>query len=141
MTSFDFSNTDVKDISFINDIKSMAVIGSSEKRNFFFLRNHQEAFKGKLYAVHHKIREIPDFPRENIFSSVKEIPGNVDFAFIAVPASQVLNVIDDCVEKGVKLVSIFTSEFSDSGTEKGLKLEKELIKRAHNKVRIIGTYK
>jgi len=138
MINLDSSNLNVKDISFINNIESMAVIGSSKKRNYFFLRNHQENFRGELYAVHHKIKEIPDFPSENIYSSVKDIPGNVDFAFIAVPASQVLNIIDDCVEKGVKLVSIFTSEFSDSGTEEGIKLEKELIERARNKVRILG---
>lgn len=138
MTVPPISDNYVKDLSFIGSIQSMAVIGSSKKRNFFFLRNHQENFRGELYAVHHNLTEIPDFPKENIFSSVKDIPGNVDFAFIAVPASQVLNIIDDCVEKGVKLVSIFTSEFSDSGTEEGIKLEKELIKRAQNKVRILG---
>ncbi len=138
MTTPPSSDNFVKDISFIKDIQAMAVIGSSKKRNFFFLRNHQENFKGKLYAVHHNVKEIPDFPKENIFPSVKEIPGKVDFAFIAVPASQILNVMDDCVEKGVKLVSIFTAEFSDAGTVEGFELEKELVKRANNKVRILG---
>jgi len=33
---------------------------------------------------------------------------------------------------------VFTSEFSDSGTEEGIALEKELLKRAQNKVRILG---
>ena len=128
----------VKDISFINDIKSIAVIGSSEKRNFFFLRNHQENFRGPLYAVHPKIKEIPNFPNSNIFASIKDIPNEVDFAFIAVPANKVLDVIDDCIEKGVKLASIFSAEFSDAGTEKGIALEKELIRRAQNKIRILG---
>ena len=82
MTTPPSSDNFVKDISFIKDIQAMAVIGSSKKRNFFFLRNHQENFKGKLYAVHHNVKEIPDFPKENIFPSVKEIPGKVDFAFI-----------------------------------------------------------
>jgi len=138
MTSSKISNFNIKDISFINNIRSMAVIGPSKKRNFFFLRNHQENFKGDLYAVHPKVKEIPNFPTENIFSSIKEIPKKVDFAFINVPAQQVLNVIDDCVEKGVKLVSIFTAEFSDAGTEEGRQLEKDLIKHAHNKVRLLG---
>ncbi|MFX1234693.1 MAG: CoA-binding protein [Promethearchaeota archaeon] len=128
----------VKDISFINDINSMAIIGPSQRRNFFFLKNHQENFKGKLYAIHPTLNEIPDFPKENIYESVKDVPGDLDFAFIAVPASLVLNIIDDCVEKAVKLVTIFTAEFSDSGTIEGIALEKELIKRAKNKVRILG---
>jgi len=132
------SNLNVKDLSFINGIKSMAVIGPSKKRNYFFLFNHQENFKGNLYAVHPIVKEIPNFPSENIYPSIRDIPGNVDFAFITVPAAQVVKVIDECAEKGVKLVSIFSAEFSDSGTEEGRRLEKEVIQRAQNKVRILG---
>jgi len=43
-----------------------------------------------------------------------------------------------CVKKKVKLVTIFTSEFSDSGTEEGIQLEKEILKQAQNKVRVLG---
>lgn len=128
----------VKDLSFINNIKSIAVIGPSKKREYFFLRNHAEYFKGPVYAVHPSVEEIPNFDKNKIFSTLEEIPGEVDFAFIAVPPSQILSVIDDCVRKNVKLVTVFTSEFSDSGTEEGINLEKELLKRAQNKVRILG---
>ncbi|MFX1591357.1 MAG: hypothetical protein ACFFCL_01570, partial [Promethearchaeota archaeon] len=79
-----------------------------------------------------------NFNKNNIYSSLEEIPGDVDFAFIAVPPPQVLSTIDACVKKKVKLVTVFTSEFSDSGTDEGIRLEKELLKRAQNKVRILG---
>jgi acyl-CoA synthetase (NDP forming) len=138
MTMLNTSNLKVKDLRFINDIKSMAVIGASKKRNFFFLRNHAENFKGKLYAVNPEVKEIPGFDKNNIYPSLKEIPGDVDFVFIAVPPSKILEVMDECSEKGVKLATVFTAEFSDSGTEEGLELEKELLKRAQNKVRILG---
>jgi acetyltransferase len=128
----------IKTIDFINDIKSIAVIGPSKKREYYFLKNHAEYFKGPVYAVHPSVNEIPNFSKKNIFPSLIEIPDEVDFAFIAVPPSLVLNVMDDCVKKNVKLVTIFTSEFSDSGTEEGIALEKELLKRAENKVRILG---
>jgi hypothetical protein len=52
----------------------MAVIGPSKKRNYFFLFNHQENFKGNLYAVHPTVKEIPNFPKENIISSIKDLP-------------------------------------------------------------------
>ncbi|MFX0074980.1 MAG: CoA-binding protein [Candidatus Hermodarchaeota archaeon] len=132
------SNLKVKDLSFINDIKSMAVIGPSEKRNFFFLRNHLDAFKGPIYAINPTIKEIPGFPTENIYPSVRDIPGELDFAFIAVPKEKILDVIDDCVAKKVKLVSIFTADFSDAGTDEGVKLELELLRRANNTVRFLG---
>ncbi len=138
MTPSKSSNLKVKDLSFINNIESMAVIGPSKKRNYFFLFNHQENFKGNLYAVHPTVKEIPNFPSENIYPSIRDIPGKVDFAFITVPAAQVLKVIDECVEKEVKLVSIFSAEFSDAGTEEGRRLEREVIQRAQNKVRILG---
>ena len=138
MTHFKTSDIDVKDISFINDIKSMAVIGTSKKRNFFFFRNHAENFKGKLYAVNPTIKEIPGFDKKFIYPSLSDIPGEVDFVFITVPPSKILEVMDECVEKGVKLASVFTAEFSDSGTEEGRSLEKELLKRAKNKVRLLG---
>ncbi len=138
MVEQDNKKLNVKDISFINDIKSMAVIGTSKKRNFFFLRNHAENFKGKLYAVNPIVKEIPGFDKDSIYPSLKDIPGEVNFVFIAVPPSKILEVMDECVEKGVKLASVFTAEFSDSGTEEGRKLENELLKRAKNKVRILG---
>ncbi len=138
MSKQELRKLNIKDISFINDIKSIAIIGPSKKRDYFFLKNHSESFKGTLYAVHPTVKEIPEFDNSKIFSSLEKIPGKVDFAFIAVPPSQILNVIDECVQKNVKLVTVFTSEFSDSGTEEGLELEKELVRRAQNKVRILG---
>ncbi len=132
------SDLNVKDITFLNNIKTVAVIGPSKKRDYFFLRNHQYSFKGKVYAVHPKLEEIPNFPKEDIYSSVSDIPEEVDFAFIAVPPKQVLTVMDDCVKKKVKLVTVFASEFSDAGTEEGKSLEEDLLKRAQNKVRILG---
>jgi acetyltransferase len=138
MTEEYYTNFNIKDIRFINDIKSMAVIGPSKKREYFFLKNHAGYFKGPIYAIHPYINEIPDFEKERIFSSLEDIPGDVDFAFIAVAPSQILSTIDACVKKQVKLVTIFTSEFSDSGTEEGIQLERELLNRAQNKVRILG---
>lgn len=127
-----------KNLSFINNIKSIVIIGPSKKREYFFLKNHAEYFKGPVYAVHPTVKEISGFNSSNIFSSLLKIPGDVDFAFIAVPSSHILDIIDDCVKKSVKLVTVFTSEFSDSGTKEGIELEKELLRRAQNKVRILG---
>jgi len=138
MTKRDSSRLNIKNISFINSIKSIAIIGPSKKREYFFLKNHAQYFKGPIYAVHPTINEIANFSKKNIFSSLEEIPGEVDFAFIAVPPSQILSTMEACVKKKVKLVTIFTSEFSDSGTEEGIQLEKEVLKQAQNKVRILG---
>ncbi len=141
MTTRERDILDTKDLTFINNIESMAVIGASKARDFFFLRSHQENFKGEIYAIHPTVKEIPDFDdgtQGKIYPCLKEIPAQIDFVFIAVPPSQILRVMKDCVEKGVKLASIFTAEFSDSGTEEGKALERDLLKVAQNKVRILG---
>ncbi len=137
----DYNPSEIKDISFLSEIQNMAIIGVSKSRNYFFLKAHQENFNGKIFAINPKIKIIPGFDdgtQGKIFPSIKDIPEPIDFAFIAVAKEQILEVIDDCIEKGVKLVSIFTSEFSDSGTEEGIQLEKELIKHVQNKIRILG---
>ena len=83
----------IKDLSFITDIKSIAIIGSSKKQDYFFLKNHAESFKETLYAVHPTVGEIPNFEKKNIFPTSEDIPGEVDFSFIVVPPSQILDVI------------------------------------------------
>ena len=50
------------------------MIGLSKKREYFFLKNHAEYFKGPIYAVHPTVDEIPNFSKKNIFSSLEEIP-------------------------------------------------------------------
>ncbi len=138
MSPYDVENLNVKDISFINNIKTMAVIGVSKKNDYFFLRSHSATFKGNVYAIHPSLKEIPNFDSKKIYPSLKDVPEPIDFVFIAVPAAQALEVMDECVQKGVKLASVFTASFSDAGTKEGEELEKELLRKAQNKVRIIG---
>lgn len=129
----------VKDISFLNTIKTVAIIGPSQKRGFMFVKSHADNFKGKaVYAVHPKLKEIPGFENVKVYPSLQDIPDQIDYVYISVPNSVILGVIDDCVKAGVKLASVFTSEFSDSGTIEGLELEKEMLRRANNKLRMIG---
>ncbi len=72
------------------------------------------------------------------YPTVKDIPGQVDYAIVAVPARIVPKVIGDCVEKGVKVAHIFTSGFSEIAEEGGKELEDELLRVADGKTRIIG---
>jgi len=143
MTKQDTLNAklNIKDISFINTIRSIAVIGSSKRRDYSFLRRHAELFKGPVYAVHPTATEIPRFDdgtQNKIYKSVDLIPEDIDYVFISTPASQILDVIDGCIKKGVKLASIFTAGLADLGTEEGIQLEKELINKLNNSMRILG---
>ena len=138
MTITNSSDLNVKDISFLNDIKSVAVIGASKKKNYRFLSSYAELFKGKIYAINPKLKEIPEYDNVEVYSSLLDIPGQVDYVYFTIPAKRVFEVMDHCVEKGVKLASFFTSGFSDIGTAEGREREMELLKRAKNKVRLLG---
>ncbi len=70
------------------------------------------------------------------FTSVEEIPGEVDAASIAVPADLVFEAVKGCVRKGVKFGMIITSGFSEIGKTAE---EREIVNYAlQNGMRILG---
>lgn len=96
----------------------------------------RQNFRGKLYPVHPKAETVLGF---RTYSSVCEIPGDVDLAIFSVPASAVLGVMRDCVEKRVRFAHIFTAGFSETGLEERARVERELVEVAREGgVRVIG---
>ncbi len=72
-------------------------------------------------------------------TSIKDIPGVVDYVISCAPASQVLGLLEDCCQKGVKAVHLFTARFSETGREEAAELEHEILKLARKGgIRIIG---
>ncbi|MHA1728942.1 MAG: CoA-binding protein [Promethearchaeota archaeon] len=118
-----------KDLSFIRDIKSIAIVGISKKNKFYLLRTFTDTFKGRVYAIKPGYDKIEGFPDVSVYDRIIDIPDYepVDFVFISIPRENVIPVIDDCIQKGVKLVAIFTANFADAGTEEGKRLQQELI--------------
>ncbi|MHA1372359.1 MAG: CoA-binding protein, partial [Promethearchaeota archaeon] len=131
-----------KDLSFIDDIKSVVVVGPSRARNYFFLRAFSASFKGTVYAVKPGVKKIEQFPTVPVYSRISDLPDSVtvDFAFIALPREKVLEAVESCAKKGIKLVAIFSSNFADEGTKIGreLQLELEEIVRAYGNMRVLG---
>lgn len=119
--------------------RAMAVVGVSrgmENQGMSFLIGYKKlGFAGPIYAIH----PTKTFPKFQTFPSLPAVPGPVDYVKIAVPAKSVPAVMQDCVKKGVKCVTIFTSGFRESGTAEGLALEEEVLRIARaGKVRVIG---
>ena len=67
---------------------------------------------------------LPAYPR------VSAIPEPVDYVISSIPAHQVLDLIEDCGQKGVKGLHLFTARFSETGRKEAADLEKEILKRA-----------
>ena len=107
--------------------KSIAVVGASTKPKTIgseiMQRLRDYKFNGKIYPVNPKGGEIEGF---QAYTSIAEIPGEVDLAVIVVNAKFVLDTIDQCNAKGIKGLCIITAGFKETGKE-GAEMEKQLL--------------
>ena len=101
--------------------KSVAIIGTSSSAGYYWLRSFLDfGFPGKIYPVNPKIDEDLGL---KFYKSLSEVPGDVDYAVLRVPARIVPSVLDECVAKNCKAITIFTSGYSELGTEEGRQRE------------------
>lgn len=92
-------------------------------------------YTGKILPVNPHAESILGI---KCYHSVKEIPGSVDLAIIAVPASIVSSVLIECGGKRIPYAVIITAGFREVG-EKGRTLEKEIMRIARDYgIRIVG---
>ena len=72
------------------------------------------------------------------YRSVMSVPGDIDLAIVAVPASQVLGVVDECGQKKVKGIIVISDGFREKN-EEGAVLEREMVDMAFGYgMRIVG---
>ena len=100
------------------DPKSIAVIGASNTpfnlaATICNLLVHDQ-YEGKIYAINRKGEDVHGCPG---FSSVKDIPDEVDLAIILISAVNVPHVVKECGEKGIKAIIIESSGFTEEGDE------------------------
>ena len=109
--------------------RCVAVVGDSKQTDFEWLRGQLE-FTGKLYSVQvnpDTIAAIEALGVEN-YSSLLDIPEPVDLAIVAVSRTIAPRVLEDCIKKDVAAAHFFTAGFSETGTEEGEELERQLKK-------------
>ena len=107
--------------------KSVAVIGASTKEHTIgsdIMKRLQEyKFNGNIYPVNPKGGVIEGL---QAYTSITEVPGEVDLAIIVVNSKFVLDTIDQCHAKGIKGLVIITAGFKETGKE-GAEMEKQLL--------------
>jgi len=111
--------------------RTVAVVGASKKNNFNWLNNLNE-FQGKLYSVQvnpDSIEGIKALGVEN-YTSLLDIPDQVDLVIVNLPRSLAPQILDDCIRKDAGAVHFFSSGFGETGTEEGVKLQRVLIDKA-----------
>lgn len=119
--------------------KKVAVIGVSPSRENLaknILRNLLRfGFPGRVYAVGAAEGEVYD---QRVYTSVLDLPEDVDMAAILIPARFVPRVLDECGRKGVRRAVISSGGFAEY-SQGGRGLEQELRETAaRHGIRFIG---
>jgi len=111
--------------------RTVAVIGDVGRSNYRWLRC-MSTFQGKVYSVQIDPKEIPGIEALGIpnYTSLVDIPDEVDYALVAVPRKVAPIVIADCVKKRVGCAAMFTSGFAETATEEGSQLQRRLTQMA-----------
>ncbi len=119
---------------------AIAVVGASAKPGSmghrFTASLLEYGYRGHIYPVNPKYSDICGL---KAYPSVLDIPGPVDYVISSIPASHVLSLIEDCAQKQVKGIHLFTARFSETGREAETELEAKVLEAARKGgIRIIG---
>jgi len=111
--------------------RSIAVVGASANPNapgYDYVSSLQKfGFPGDLYPVNPRAEEILGLPA---FPSLRDVPGQVDYVISCIPATAVLELVDDCAAKGARALQLFTARFSETGREEDAELERRILPMA-----------
>jgi acetyl coenzyme A synthetase (ADP forming)-like protein len=80
-------------------------------------------FRGPVYPVNPKAEVVHGVPA---FASVRDVPGPVDVAFVAVPATAVMDAARDAAERHVRALVVISAGFAETGGD-GPARQRELL--------------
>ena len=118
---------------------SVAVIGASNDptriggRPIRYLR--EAGFAGQIYPVNPKHEQVQGLAA---YRHIAEVPEAVDLAIVAVPAPSVVDTVEACAARGVRVAVIYSAGFAEMGTE-GRRQQRRLSEIAvETGLRIVG---
>jgi acetyltransferase len=115
--------------------KSVALIGASEKPDSVgrALMENLQSFRDRFFPIN---PNHPTLLGQKTFSTIRDVPEDVDLAVIATPAATVPGIVAECAAAGVKGAVVISAGFKECGLA-GAELEKQILER-RGKMRIIG---
>lgn len=119
---------------------TVAVVGASEKVDklgYHCMKSLvTRGFRGRIYPINPKAVEVFGL---KAYASISEVPEMVDLVIVAVSASIVPSIIDQCKQKGVGGIAMITAGFKEIEDPEGEKLQEEVAKVATEAgIRVIG---
>jgi acyl-CoA synthetase (NDP forming) len=127
------------ELDYIFRPRSVAVAGASsspDKQGHNYFKNLLEDFSGTAYPINFRAEEVLGVPT---YKSVRDLPESVDYVISAIPSRDIIDLVDACASRGVKVLHLFTARFSETGYEQEAELERELLQHAKAAgIRILG---
>jgi acyl-CoA synthetase (NDP forming) len=128
----------VSDLEQIFHPKSLSIVGASSREGSFgrmFLEGLIRIGFREIYPVHPRETELLGL---KAYQGIKDIPHDVDIAILMTPPDSTVQVVQDCAEKGMKGLIVFTAGFGERGAE-GKQIEQHICTVARSKgIRVIG---
>lgn len=123
-----------EELEYVFNPDSVAIVGASEKDG------HTRALvnsriKDSLFLINPEKKEIYGY---KCYDSILDIEEEIDYALIRVPALEVPKVLEECIEKGIKVAHIYSSGFSETGRNDRIELEEKIKELAKGEIRLIG---
>ena len=109
----------MQDLGYIFEPKSVAIVGATTNpytvTNVTFLRQLLDfGYQGRIYPVNPHASEILGL---KAYASIRDIPEPVDYVVCAIAAPYTPKLMQECVAAKVKVVSMYTAGFSETGEE------------------------
>ncbi|MEE8337724.1 MAG: CoA-binding protein [Dehalococcoidia bacterium] len=106
--------------------RSIVVVG--DKGPMYMWLSNQSEFTGDLYSVQVDEKEIKGIEEKGItnFTSLDEVPGEVDLVICAVPRNVSPLIIEAAAQKGAAGVHMFTSGFAETDEPEGIALQERI---------------
>ena len=117
--------------------KSIAIIGASDNLRFgYSTTEYLLNSEFKAFPINQKKAELFGHPT---YQNIKEITDDIELAVILIRNDFVLDAVKDCIEKGVKGIIIESAGFAETGVEKYIRIQDEIIQLCQDsKIRVIG---
>ncbi len=132
----------VPELDFVFHPRSIAIAGVSARENGGFggggfVSSLQEVgFRGPIYLIH---PTAPAIRGLKCYPSLADIPDEVDYVISSVPARIVPELLEQCIQKGVRVLHLFTAGFTETGDAERAQMEQAVVARARSAgIRLIG---
>lgn len=119
--------------------KTVALVGASTdarkhtSRPQRALKRH--GYTGTIVPINRQNDEVFG---DRAYPSLLDVPHEIDHAFVMVPPGAVPNVLEECIERHVPVVTIYTDGFAEAGEEGRLAQEAMARRAREGGVRILG---